>query len=248
VAEAFNPGEYATHQDNLLLQVADGDFEVFGTEVGLSPATTEDSLDAERAYSSRGAIRADLDHDGWLDLIHTGISGYLKLHIERPTQDNAPIRCTLRPLTRIAPSMGHSVGIAAEGEDDFHYREIQGQIRWGTSPWLMTTVRRGTVRFPSGGRTEFDCGEGAGPIDVEEPEWIRVRRVGDTLEITIDAPWLAGELLVESAVSAGEREAELRPAITQAEGVWTVALVQSDSRAMIRINQVWVPRWWAIPR
>ena len=185
--ERAEPDEFAVQQDMVLFQTADGRFTPRGTEVGLSPPTSEDSLDTEHVYSSRGGVRVDLDHDGYLEVLHTGLTGFAKLHVEQPTADNAP-RCTLRPVTTVVPAMGHSVGVRGESEDTFHYRDVQGQIRWGASPWVVTRHRRGTVRFPSGAQVEYECPD-TGVLDVIEPDWIQVTFTDREATIAAEGAW-----------------------------------------------------------
>ena len=232
--------EFAVQQDTLLLQTSDGRFTPLGTEAGLSAPSSDDSLDGLRAYSSRGGVRVDLDHDGWLEVLHTGLTGYAKLHSERPTPDNSAVRCTLRVRTHVAPAMGHSVGVRGEGDSAFHHRDIQGQIRWGASPWYLTRHARGTVRFPSGALAEYDCGDGHGPVEVVEPDWLGVTFTDETVTVRLDAGWL-NDPAVTVAV---ETEAGTQVLSAALEGEVFTAPAPGAQRVMVGIDGVWVPRWW----
>jgi hypothetical protein len=180
-----------------------------------------------------------MQHDGWLDILTTGLTGVAKLHVEQPTTDNGPSRCTLRPIHTIAPSMGHGIGVAAEGSDRFHYRDIQGQIRWGTSPWVLTSARRGVVRFPSGAEVVYHCGESNGPIDVREPEWIDLARIGNRVEIGLEMPWREGDVTLEVVVDGAS-------VAVQSNGSrrWTAEVGPEPVSLMLRIAGAWVPRRW----
>jgi hypothetical protein len=240
--ERAEPEEYAVQQDTLLLQTAGGRFTQLGTEAGLSPPTGDDSLDPLRVYSSRGGVRTDLDHDGWLEVLHTGLTGYAKLHVEQPTASQpAPVRCTLRTRATTVPAMGHSIGVRGDTQDAFHYRDVQGQIRWGTSPWTVTRHRRGTLRFPSGAQVLYDCADGHGPIDVVEPDWIQVAFTETGVSVEMDGFWLPAEPTVTVAVDV-DGEVQL-VATSHDAGVWA-AEVEAPSRVMVAVDGVWIPRWW----
>jgi hypothetical protein len=231
------------HRDILLMQHGDGDFETLTPDsTGLALPSREDARHDTLLYMARGAAKADLDHDGRLDLMTTAMRGVVRFQRE---VIESPQRCTVVPRTRYAPGQGHGFAWARGPADDMRRWDIQGQTRWGTSPWLLVPTRRGIVRFPSGYQTEFDCGQGAGPVVIEEPEWIEIRNLGDTLEVGIDAPWLDRRpLLIAAARDEDGRVRQLTSQPTEAQ-TWTLA--HGDAREiMLRLGPRWIPRWFPV--
>lgn len=235
--ERAEPEEFAVQQDMVLFQTSEGRFSALGTEIGLTAPNHDDSLDPRHAYSSRGGVRADLDQDGYVEIVHTGLTGFVKLHVEQPTPDNGP-RCTIIPVPRVVPSVGYGVGVRGQGETEFHYREIQGQIRWGSNPWIVTRHRRGMVRFASGAELAYDCGDSSGPVRIEEPEWIRVSLDGEVLSVELDSPWMESVEL-EAHFDTGELVS-----LESGDGVWTSAQPEQSERAILRLNGRWLGRWF----
>ncbi len=61
--------------------------------------------------------------------------------------------------------------------------------------------------------------------------------------------WPAGSgAAMGAAVAQGPQPGQLRPGQPLEAGVWQIDLTPQDDRAMVRINDVWVPRWWSVPR
>ena len=237
---------YATHRDVLLLQRADGSFEALDETVGLEPHTHEDSGDEERVSSSRGAARADLDLDGHVELVVNVLEGRMRFYSEQPTPDNAPDRCTLVPRPRVVPTYGFGYAISGPERQTWRRRDMQGQMRFGASPWLLSTESRGVLRFPSGAEVSFDCEGGPGPIIVEEPDWIALEREGDRVLVSLDTPWLPEPPRVGAALRDRGGDERLEPAARD-EARWAVP-VQGDDRAlMLNIDGRWVARWFAVP-
>tara|TARA_Y100001934_G_C12362907_1_gene781743 strand:- start:1844 stop:3172 length:1329 start_codon:yes stop_codon:yes gene_type:complete len=175
---------WQAHQDRIFLQ-RDGRFEPYDTELGFDEASTLDSTEPNRPFSSRGAARTDLDGDGWLEILVAGLEGHLLIHSEQPVIDQDP-RCHLIPVDRVVPGFGLGHAVAEPNRQRWRQWDLQGQHRVSTSPWILAPMNRGWLRFPSGAQVPFDCEGGAGPLVVEEPDWIQLE--GDAL--TIEPPWL----------------------------------------------------------
>jgi hypothetical protein len=179
---------FAAHRDVALIQQPGGQFLEFGGEVGLAPFTEADAHTDEHVYSARGWVKADLDGDGFLDLVQTGLEGVPRFQAEVPTLGAAPPRCTLVPINRYVASYAAGFAVAGAPAGPFARRDLQGQMRMGTSPFVLTTVGAGHLRFPSGAIVPFDCAGTAGPIEVTEPDWIGIQRSGDAVQILLDPP------------------------------------------------------------
>lgn len=237
-------GGYRNHRDVLLLQTGDGDFIAQDREVGLDESTHEDSLHDLRVFSSRGAVKADLDGDGYLDFIVTGLEGHTKIFSETPTVDNAPNRCTLIPVPAIVP--GHAVGYAVRPSwsQDWHRRDMQGNPRFGAARGVLTSHPRGTLRFPSGAEVQFDCTEDRRQI-VAEPAWVDVRLDDGELRITLDTPWLEAPPTLE--VAARSDGGGVRISSTERDGeTWSTALDTHERAVMLKLNGKWIARWWPL--
>ena len=170
--------------------------------------------------------------------------GYVKLHAEVPTTRDVPKRCTLKPQSRYVPSRGYGYAIAPRLSEAWRRRDLQGQLRLGLPGTLLSSIDRGQLRFPSGYVTLFDCRGQAGPVSVEEPEWIQLRLGAEPhLEVELLDPWLRGEPELELALRSGET---VRSLIAERSGVrtWTAAITAADEALMIRYDGRWIGRWF----
>ena len=244
------PPEEDVHHDIVLLQRLPGPEFVLHThdQIGLSPNDLEDALEGATPwgpnnYSSRGALKADLDGDGTLELLTAGLLGALRVHVERPDDPTDPPRCTLIPRTRTVPAHGHSHAIAPEGSDQFRRRDLQGQMRFGAPPSILTPENRGRLRFPSGAIVPFDCEGTPGPITLQEPDWIHLTTTPNTLTLTLDTPWRPTP---PTRIALALRDAEGAITLTdaQAEGEGWRADPGDAQAVMIGIDGVWVARWF----
>ena len=240
------PSDYMSHRDTALLQRAGGLFTRQTDEAGLGAPSTEDSRSRALPFASRGAAKADLDGDGYLDLLIAGLEGVVKIHSEQPTEDNAPDRCALAPAPRVAPGYGLGFAVAAlvDGSpDQWRRHDIQGQMRMGSGPHVLTTLTRGLLRFPSGAQVAFDCNGAPGPLRVSEPDWLGVERQGDAALVRIDADWLPGGPAEVVAAVKNDLGAVRRVTAQPAQGRWRVPLRPDDAAILIRLDGRWVPRW-----
>ena len=138
---------------------------------------------------------------------------------------------------------GHGSGHQVIRPDDPRARlwDSQGQVRSGTSPFILTPVAQGTLVFPSGASVPFDCEGAYRPILVFEPEWINVKREDNQLVVRTGAEAPPGDLAIlpegKTLVPADEIEA----------GVWTIPYPTESDRIMLRFGERWTARWWALP-
>jgi hypothetical protein len=235
------------HRDVLFLQRGLGDFVEVGQEAGIGLPNHEDSLNPERVSSSRGAVKADLDGDGLLDIIAASLEGHLKIISELPTADNASDRCTLVPRGRVVPSYGFGYAVSPHWTRDFRRRDMQGNMRFGAGPFVLSSVSRGVLRFPSGAEVDFDCQGGPGPIVVEEPDWIEAWREEGVAFVRLEAPWLDGALSFEVALRRpGQEPARIDSDVSVMDGVLVVPLEEGEDGIMVKVNGLWVGRWWAL--
>jgi hypothetical protein len=234
---------FLVHRDTMMLQTVDG-FRSLTDEVGLPVNTNADSRNPDQVYAARAMVRADLDYDGNLDLIEVGLEGVPRLFAEIPTATPKTPRCTLQPSNRYIPTSGTGYGVANDAGGPYFRRDIQGQMRFGSSPWVLSTEPRGRFRFPTGAVVQFDCQDTAGPIAVIEPEWIAVEWHADHVRVTLDTPWIEGDQRLEGALrnGAGDRRAL---SATRQDSSWRIARNADDEALMLKLNGKWIDRWFA---
>ncbi len=243
------PPEEVDQHDEILLQAAGGLFERRGAaEVGLAlhdaqDARSSDTPIGEQRYSSRGAVRADLDMDGRLEILTAGLAGVLRVQEEAVDEAEEP-RCTLVPAPSVVPSFGSGYAVSglAPGSTFRNY-DVQGQMRFGASPWILTRYQRGKLRFSSGAIVAFDC-NGPGPIEVTEPDWLEVVWADD-LAMSLDRPGGAPGTV---RVAARLRSGTVRVLEVQGDGPsYSVSVGAATVAVMIELDGRWVPRWFARP-
>ncbi len=232
IGEGFN-----AHRDVVLLQRQER-FISLSEEAGISSHNHQDSGHSRRLYSSRGAAKADLDHDGFLDLITVPMEGVIRLHGEVPTTQEVPRRCTLIPRNSLIPSFGYGYAVRHEGERRWRRWDVQGQIRFGLSPWIVVTAPKGELRMPSGAILPYDCGLGTGPVIIEEPVWLEIRRREEGLFVLLSGDWLVDPRV--EAVFEGRSEAHL---MTPSGQGFLLGSAPNQGRVMLRIDGRWLGRW-----
>ncbi len=233
---------HATHFDALFLQTDDGRFNLHSADRGLAPFTHADSRTEQRVYSSRGLIKVDLDGDGTLEFLSGGKEGAPRLHREVLTTAEHTPRCTIIPKARYAPAFGVGHALVPPEGGLARQWDSQGQLRSGTSPFVVSPWSRAAIRFPSGAVVPFDCEQTAGPILVEEPDWLTLQRGEQGWLVQISDLGPAGSV---SALSDHERSLVAGEEI--AAGQWRVPLPESTQAVMIRLGDRWIPRWWERP-
>ncbi|MBM66348.1 MAG: hypothetical protein CMH55_08960 [Myxococcales bacterium] len=240
---------WSLHYDALLLQQEDGPFLEASAEVGLSAHGSDDSLNPRHAYSSRGAAKVDLDSDGYLEILTMAYEGLPRIHSEVPTLQVHPPRCTLIPKPSLVPSFGTGYAIKATDGTTWRRWDLQGQLRLGASPYILSPYSSGRLRFPSGAILSFDCEGRQGPEVIEEPtDWIKLRRSNGRLEFQFQAPWLAGGIPGRLHVAVRNEGGVARSFRITPDGRRFPVAVRADDRAvMAQIDGRWVPRWLEIP-
>ena len=175
------------HDDLLFLQRPGGWFAEVATVYGIAPNRSEDSLSDERDYSTRSILRADLDLDGGLELVTSGLEGLPRVYTESPTFSDGSIRrCTISARPRYAKTLGLGFRTLSDGDRTWRRREVHGQPWGGPSPWLSVAHGSGIVRFPSGYEAPYTCDETMF-VEVTEPPWIVVTRPDDvSVEVAIE--------------------------------------------------------------
>ena len=138
-------------------------------------------------------VRADLDGDGYLDVVTFALEGRVRFHAEVPQANDLSPRCTLIPRPRYVPAYGSGYAVKAVDGTVWRRRDIQGQSRLGSSPHILNPEGRGTLRFPSGYQASFDCQGAPGPFEVSEPEWIEFVTLQDgTVSLKLAADQVRG--------------------------------------------------------
>ncbi len=234
-------GEDVGHRDTLFLQSDGGRFEARTREEFASGLATDIGSPTR---SMRGAVRADLDFDGRLEILTIPYVGAPRLEHEVAGPWPATPRCTLVPRPRYVPAYGFGYRVqGSEPGDPWVEHDIQGQNRLGASPWVVTGEPRGSFRFPSGAVVPFDCRGTPGPVIVAEPEWLDVGFGEGVVSVSVGSG--AGHDAVASvaiATAGPSGESAPVPAVL-VDGRWTVSATGAD-RAMVRIDGRWVGRWF----
>ncbi|HBU47772.1 MAG TPA: hypothetical protein DEB46_05625 [Myxococcales bacterium] len=230
-------GSPLAHYDALMLQRPGAEFVVLSEEIGLSAHDSLDAANEEDVYAPRAVMKADLDGDGYLDLVELALGGVPRVYAEVPLADGRPPRCTIIPKARIVPAFGAGIGLAEQDQEVFHYREIQGQLRAGMSPWLISASGRGRLRFPSGFIAPFDCAGGQGPVVVQEPDWLRIDRSADRITVTTQGENDLVEVLFQG-------RDDLRVLQPTGPGEWQSSGEIPALPVMVRLDGRWVPRWF----
>jgi hypothetical protein len=245
VANGSIPGQAVSsfwqHLDILLLQKSPGRFSWHSSDIGIDPFTTADSGNAHRPFASRGLLKADLDYDGYLELLAAGMEGAVRVHREIPIAGVHSLRCTLIPIPRYAPGFGVGHAIVSPDDERSRHWDAQGQLRSSASPFIVTPNRSGTLHFPSGAQVPYDCQNKPGPYLMIEPNWLRFGRDSQDgklwLELDDAAPPGRPSVIFEGSN-------EVRLATPDEAGRWKVEIPEQARRFMIRFGQRWTARWW----
>ncbi len=241
--DVFGDEVTARHRDMFLLQGSDGRFFEVGEVAGIPP--NDDVVDGLRPYfQSRAALKADFDADGRLEILVLAYAGVHRLLTEiRPE----PGRCTLIPRSHTVPAVGYGFGVRNDGEPRFARRDVQGQLQSSASPHIVASAARGVLRFPSGAEIDFDCGDGHGPVEVEEPEWIRLSPTGAEVAVEVSAPWWPSPLVLEAAVRHDDGSVvRVRPRWEEDVDRYVFPIGPDAVDVMLRIETRWVGRWLPI--
>lgn len=225
-------GPFRAHRPYIAVQDADGRFEPVGWGAGfVDPPAYE-------RRSFRAALKADLDFDGQLDLVFAVELGPPAiLTVARPAGSR---RCTVVPRPRYVPSWGYGYEVTTSAAGRTRW-DVQGQSQSGASPWLVAPASAGTVRFPSGFEAAFDCGDGFGPVELVEPEWVVLERRSDgaaRARLTADAP---GE------VTGGAIREDGLESVVEAEGCGWFPTTNDTTHLMLQVGRRWVGRWFELP-
>lgn len=242
------PRAQYVHVNALVLQQAQGTFRAWTEGTGLLAPSERTSTEPEVAASSRAVLRADLDGDGRLDLLTSTFVGYPEAYTVQHSRTVTP-RCTLRPVTTVVHAHGYGYGVRESDDSPFHFRDVQGHIRSGASPFVMTSTPTGQLRFPSGAVVNFDCTTGPRASDVVEPTWIQRVPASDAPRFTLDPTWVDGGSI--ASISAVARHAGVTDVYTVARDPaadeYVVVGAPAGADVMLRINDRWVPRWFSAP-
>jgi hypothetical protein len=232
---------FEAHFTAAFLQTPNAGFAMHSADIGISPFTHADSRVEERVYSGRAALKADLDADGHLDVLETGLEGIPRLHREVPNMRLETPRCTLVPVDRYVPGFGVGHAIIPPNGGAVRQWDSQGQTRSGASPFVLTPWTRGHLRFPSGAEVPYDCHEQPGPIVLHEPEWLRLTYQGRQVTIEAGAQRPVGTLSIHCDPSG-----DALPTQAMNADRYTAVLPEGCTRFMLRFGGRWMPRWWAL--
>ena len=234
-----DPSIYEAHFDAVLIQRDGARFSLHSEDVGIETFSREDSSHWANPYAGRGLLKADLDSDGMLELIQFGVDGRLRIHREVPVLGGAAPRCTLVPKDRYVSAFG--MGHDLIGEDGIPRSwDVQGQLRAGASPFVVSPWRSGQLRFPSGAIVPFDCGESTGAVVVEEPEWLRLARQGSMLRIRLTEQAPAQEVRVWVEPLNELLEPERR------DDGWYLRVPEGAQRMMLKLGARWLSRTYRL--
>lgn len=224
----------AAHEDALLIQLPGGDFSDVGSEHGVLPRGPADSL-TDDAYRPRGAIKADLDLDGRLEIIEGARGGETRMY--RVVEDGEPRRCTIRLRPTVVSSAGFGYAVETAGRG-WRRWDVDGQY-WLAAPpdSVVAPARTGRVRFPSGYVMPFECDGPVGPT-VLEPEWIEVANGADVrVEIA--------RTDVESVQASVDGHEPVALELAE-DGSWSLAVESPPRSLFIQLNGSWIGRDWAL--
>jgi hypothetical protein len=235
------PEFFAKHQDLISFQTEGARFTTLGPELGLRPHSHQDSDNPDRLSSSRGSARADLDGDGRMELLIGALEGHLRLYAERDLGQGERPRCTLVPKNRLVPSMGYGYAVADPAQTRWRRRDLQGQHRFGNSPFVLSELGRGWLEFPSGARVAFDCGDTPGPLVVEEPDWLHLSR-DEEGKVVVTLTGLPDATVVEAALRDGG-PSDLVTLAPLGQGRWRVDVPYRFHDMLLRLDGRWLPRW-----
>ena len=233
---------HATHFDALFLQGDGARFALHSADRGLAPFTHADSRNEDRVYSSRALVKADLDYDGTLEFLSAGKEGAPRLHREVLTQSTLAPRCTLQPTSRYVHGFGVGYALIPPSDGIPRQWDSQGEMRSGNSPFVVSPWTTGSMRFPSGAVVPFDCLGGAGPVNLEEPEWLSIEASGNAVVVTVGDHGAPGAVtaLIQGTVDVLRGE-EIDT------GRWRLPLPENTQAFMLRFGDRWLPRWWERP-
>ena len=227
-----DPAQARAHYNALLLQGEDGRFASHSEEIGIPPFQERGGA----IDSARAALPADLDGDGSLDLLITALDGPPALLREIPQRAHRPTRCTLRPRPSVVPSWGY--GYKVQAADGQRQRSgIQGQVRSGLSPWIVTSTRRGQLIFPSGAAIPFDCGDAAS-IQVIEPAWLTAAWADGSWTVRLDP----AVVMVEHVETWLQTDGRWQEAAHQTVAGVVRVQAPDDAYLMLRLNGRWIDR------
>lgn len=221
------------HFDVLLLQSSRGRF---------TPVEAPSLADEGGTRRHRAAVRADLDSDGAPEVLLAPLAGRYRVVTVTPPSPTGG--CTLRPRPRyaLADRGGWALGPTEDGP--WHRRDTAGQHQAGTSPYALSSLPSGWLRFASGARVPFDCATDAGAL-IEEPDWLTVERRGEQLRVVIDEAVRGRVEDVDAAVRTPSG-VQRRPARRDADA-WVLDLDAADEALMVRVDGRWVDRWIPVP-
>ena len=97
---------------------------------------------------------------------------------------------------------------------------------------------------------EFAC-DGPGRIVVEEPDWIRVERVGEEVVVTTTgADWLTDGALVEGAAVTNGRTVRYATegCCSGPDSEVRLPVPDGADQVMIRLEGRWIARWFELRR
>ena len=145
------------------------------------------------------------------------------------------------PVDRYVPAFGTGHSLLSPDDQIWRQYDSQGQLRSGTHPYVLSPWTSGTMRFPSGARVAYDCDGKAGPIPIEEPEWIKFNRRFSQLVIEVGPEAPEGELVVLIEPERALHDVvELEPNDTARR--YSVVLPAGSESVMVRFGAWWVSR------
>lgn len=229
--------------DNIFLQDEDGRFVVQAdalSDLGSSPSGT--TAMAFPYYASRGAVRADLDHDGRGEILVASLEGHPRVYRER-IRDGSDRRCTLIPHPSLVPTHGSGVAIRAGDGSTWSFLDAHGQYLSAGASHIAAPFRSGELRFASGAVVPFDCGDDAGPLDIYEPQWLLASTDAGKVVVELDERVWLGDITTLSIVI--RRSLREMPCEQADDGPrWNCALTSDDvDQVMVVVNGTYIGRW-----
>lgn len=235
---------WEVHVDTLLTQEPDGTFSAWAEEAGFVPPADEPTDVAFLPAASRNAVKVDLTGDGLLEIVIASLNGPVKIYTEQPQGAPPPPRCTIAPRPRLVPAHGFGMAIAAGDTRDFRTRDIQGQMRAGAPTTVTSITQQGTLRFPSGFESRFDCLGEPGPVVIEEPDWIALESADFSTILTLSPLPTDEPIQVDAILRSSDGTMTRVSGEDLGEGRWRLAGTAQD--VFPAINGRWVGRWFPV--
>jgi hypothetical protein len=233
-------------RDHLMVQDDTGQFHRFGSDVGIPlPALVPDS-ESSQPRASRALAFVDFNLDGVGEVFLLPYLGFSR--ILSTVSDEPYSRCTLIPESRYVPVYGDGYRVRRNPESEFRSRQLQGHMQLGRPNAILVEGRTGELQFPSGAIVPWSCDYGDPVTTVVEPQWLDWQFEDGTLTVSIEEEVFDGvdEVTGFFRTSTTEPALKLPFEASDEEGVFTASIADASADFMLRIDDRFVGRWFAV--